>query len=286
MIMDVVLMILLVSALGFGYRLNLRLKALKEGQDAFGRAVASLDQSALLAHQSLSELRADAEETQDILHGRIMAGRELLAQLQSQTRLMEQRLIEAERLAKAQISLAPVPQMAQNSRHELEAQAMPKPDLRQTLDQLKTKLRQDEARQIEGHRQNAFEPVLQQDQRYQDPRHQRQSEQTNADHGALAPRPVDPRLNDPRLLARRTLNANTLRTRALTEPQQASPVDSPLGPQDQALDTDKVLATDRVVDSLNEMMRVLSKPVRRSHPADSELFGESQASAQRRPTKP
>ncbi|MGN6422345.1 MAG: DUF6468 domain-containing protein [Asticcacaulis sp.] len=83
-IMDLILMGLLLAALGFGVRLDKRLKALRAGQEAFAQAVRDLDDAAIRAHASLKELRADADETQDLLHGRVIAAREALNKLESQ----------------------------------------------------------------------------------------------------------------------------------------------------------------------------------------------------------
>lgn len=83
-IMDVLLMGLLLWALWFGMRLNARLKALKAGQEDFAKAVADLDQAAIRAHTSLRELHGNAEESQELLHGRILAARDLITKLEAQ----------------------------------------------------------------------------------------------------------------------------------------------------------------------------------------------------------
>ncbi len=80
-IMDVILMGLLIAALWFGMRLHGQLKALRAGQDAFARVVHELDTAAIRAHESLKELRKDADESQDLLHGRILAARDLMQKL-------------------------------------------------------------------------------------------------------------------------------------------------------------------------------------------------------------
>lgn len=83
--LDVVLMALLVGALLFGMRLNARLKALRAGQEAFAKAVSELDDAAIRAHQSLRELRGNTEETHELLHGRVVAARELIQKLETAT---------------------------------------------------------------------------------------------------------------------------------------------------------------------------------------------------------
>ncbi|WP_298327555.1 DUF6468 domain-containing protein [Asticcacaulis sp.] len=84
LIMDMVLMGLLLVALWYGMRLNARLKALRNGQESFIKAVAELDQAAIKAHASLRELHTNADESQELLHGRILAARDLLSKLESQ----------------------------------------------------------------------------------------------------------------------------------------------------------------------------------------------------------
>ena len=83
-IMDVILMGLLVAALLFGMRLDKRLKALRAAHEGFAKAVHDLDDAAIRAHNSLKELRSNADESQDLLHGRILAAREVLQKLDMQ----------------------------------------------------------------------------------------------------------------------------------------------------------------------------------------------------------
>ena len=74
--MNLVLALLLLSALGFGWRLERRLKALREGQSNFVAAVADLDRAARRAENGLAELRAATDETMELLSGRIEKARE------------------------------------------------------------------------------------------------------------------------------------------------------------------------------------------------------------------
>ncbi len=83
-IMDLVLMGLLVAALWYGARLHKQLKALRAGQEQFAKVVHELDTAAIRAHNSLKDLRQDADESQDLLHGRILAARELMQKLDAQ----------------------------------------------------------------------------------------------------------------------------------------------------------------------------------------------------------
>ncbi|CAL4866834.1 hypothetical protein MMA231_01079 [Asticcacaulis sp. MM231] len=83
-IMNVILMALLVAALWFGMRLDKRLKALRAAHEGFAKAVHELDDAAIRAHNSLKELRSNADELQDLLHGRILAARDVLQKLDLQ----------------------------------------------------------------------------------------------------------------------------------------------------------------------------------------------------------
>ena len=81
LVMDAALMLLLVCAVGFGVRLERRLKVLREGQLAFAGAVTELNQAAGRAESALASLRAAGQET-DLLHDRIVRARELKAELE------------------------------------------------------------------------------------------------------------------------------------------------------------------------------------------------------------
>lgn len=82
MILDGVLMLLLVAALGYGVRLEKKLTALRAGQQAFATAVAELNSAAGRAEAALANLRASGQET-DLLHDRIIKAREVKAQLEA-----------------------------------------------------------------------------------------------------------------------------------------------------------------------------------------------------------
>lgn len=82
MILDGVLMLLLVAALGYGVRLEKKLSALRAGQQAFASAVTELNAAAGRAEAALASLRASGQET-DLLHDRIVKAREVKAQLES-----------------------------------------------------------------------------------------------------------------------------------------------------------------------------------------------------------
>ena len=98
--MDLLLAVLLATALVFGWRLERKLKALKNGQEAFAQAVRELDAAARLAESGLADLRAATDEAHDSLHDRILKARELKQQLDAQ-------ILRAERAPSAQP--APLP---------------------------------------------------------------------------------------------------------------------------------------------------------------------------------
>ncbi|MFN3836569.1 MAG: DUF6468 domain-containing protein [Brevundimonas sp.] len=82
MIMDAVLMLLLVAAVGYGVKLERKLSALRAGQLAFAQAVTELNAAAGRAENALATLRASGQET-DLLHDRILKAREVKAQLET-----------------------------------------------------------------------------------------------------------------------------------------------------------------------------------------------------------
>ena len=79
-IMDLLLIGLILAAIGYGLRLEKKLRALREGQEGFVKAVTELNVAAGRAESALAELRAAGEET-DLLHERIVAARTLKAEL-------------------------------------------------------------------------------------------------------------------------------------------------------------------------------------------------------------
>lgn len=81
-IMDAVLMLLLVAAIGYGIRLERRLRTLREGQAAFAGAVTELNAAAGRAEAALASLRASGQET-DLLHDRIVKARALRQELEA-----------------------------------------------------------------------------------------------------------------------------------------------------------------------------------------------------------
>jgi hypothetical protein len=79
--LDLLLMVLLMAALGFGWRLERRLKSLKDSHAEFAEAVAELDRAAQRAETGLAQLRQATDEAVELLGGRIEKARELTAKL-------------------------------------------------------------------------------------------------------------------------------------------------------------------------------------------------------------
>lgn len=74
--MNLLLAALLLAALGLGWRLDRRLRAVRDSQAAFAKAAAELDSAAARARAGLAELRAAGDEAVDLLGGRIARARE------------------------------------------------------------------------------------------------------------------------------------------------------------------------------------------------------------------
>jgi hypothetical protein len=87
-------MLLLMAALAFGWRLDRRLKGLKDSQSDFAGAVADLDRAAQRAEVGLAQLRQATDEAVDLLASRIEKARELAVKLET---LTQQSVIVAQR---------------------------------------------------------------------------------------------------------------------------------------------------------------------------------------------
>jgi chromosome segregation ATPase len=87
-VLDSVLMLLLVAALGYGVRLEKKLSALRAGQLAFAGAVNELNAAAGRAQSALADLRAAGEDA-DLLHDRIIKARTLKGELETLMSRME-----------------------------------------------------------------------------------------------------------------------------------------------------------------------------------------------------
>ena len=82
--LNLLLMALLCSALWMGWRLNQRLKVLREGQMGFAKAVSELDAAAARAERGLADLKAASDEMAEVLVSRIERARLLAARLDQQ----------------------------------------------------------------------------------------------------------------------------------------------------------------------------------------------------------
>jgi hypothetical protein len=108
--LNLLLVALLIAALAFGWRLERRLKALRDSHDGFARAVADLDAAAARAEQGLADLRAATDEAADSLAGRIETARVLAERLDQGVTASSTRLADdAERVAQPASAPAPAP---------------------------------------------------------------------------------------------------------------------------------------------------------------------------------
>ncbi|MFN3513360.1 MAG: DUF6468 domain-containing protein [Phenylobacterium sp.] len=85
---------LLAAALAMGFRLNVRLKALRDSHEGFAKAVAELDAAAARAEQGLADLRAATDEAHEALADRIEKARALTAKLDRQLQNAPARRVE------------------------------------------------------------------------------------------------------------------------------------------------------------------------------------------------
>lgn len=85
MTLDLILAALLLITLGFGLRLDRRLKTLQASQADFATAVADLDHAAGRAETGLAELRGAMDEAVGLLAGRIETARDLAIRLEALT---------------------------------------------------------------------------------------------------------------------------------------------------------------------------------------------------------
>jgi hypothetical protein len=96
--MNGLLAALLAAALALGWRLNRRLKALRDSHAGFAAAVRELNLAAARAEQGLADLRAATDEAADLLSDRIDKGRQLATRLEK----LVQQQPSAARLADAE----------------------------------------------------------------------------------------------------------------------------------------------------------------------------------------
>jgi hypothetical protein len=102
--MNLFLAVLLLAALGMGWRLERRLRSVRDSQAMFVKAVSDLDAATGRAHAGLSELRAATDEAIDLLGGRIVRAREAAERLDRG--LAEAEALTARRAAPQSASMA------------------------------------------------------------------------------------------------------------------------------------------------------------------------------------
>lgn len=100
LILDAVLMLLLVAALGYGVRLERKLATLRQGQADFAKAVGELNAAAGRAEAALGSLRVASQET-DLLHDRILKAQALKLELETLTARAERGVAAAPALTPA-----------------------------------------------------------------------------------------------------------------------------------------------------------------------------------------
>jgi hypothetical protein len=83
-ILNLLLAALLCGAIWMGWRLNERLKVLRQGQMGFAKAVADLDAAAARAERGLADLKAASDEMAEVLVSRIERARVLASKLDQQ----------------------------------------------------------------------------------------------------------------------------------------------------------------------------------------------------------
>ena len=105
--MNLLLAVLLLAALVMGWRLNRRLKALRDSHEGFAQAVAELDAAARRAELGLADLRAATDEAAETLSDRIEKARQLSQRLDRQLKdspvLRDDDADEAERAAERRL---------------------------------------------------------------------------------------------------------------------------------------------------------------------------------------
>lgn len=95
LMLNLLLAMLLVLALGVGWRLNRRLKALRDSHTGFAHAVGDLDRAARRAEAGLSALQTATDEALELLVSRVDKARELAVKLEQ---LTEQAQAQADRI--------------------------------------------------------------------------------------------------------------------------------------------------------------------------------------------
>lgn len=96
--LDLILATLLLAALFVGLRLDRKLRALRDSQSGFMRAIAELDASIVKAQDSLGALKATATQAETAIADRIQDARGATARLDQQAKAAEAAAEKLERL--------------------------------------------------------------------------------------------------------------------------------------------------------------------------------------------
>ena len=257
-IMDFVLMGLLIAALWFGVRLDKKLKALRGAHEGFAKAVADLDQAAIRAHHSLKELRSDADDSQELLHGRILAARDLVQKL-------EAGVVRAERAAQAidgnMTRLQSLESRASETARRLEA--APRQEIRQEPRQ-QPRIEASrpepvrEAPRPEPAREVRSQPRLEDDADYNPAWSSHKAPPVARGRAAPAADPFD---------------RDVIRFNGAQRPTGRRSVLPEIEEEDESEILDKVQMSELVVANLNEMIRSLTMPTRQPASMEDDLFG-------------
>jgi hypothetical protein len=128
-VLNLLLAVLLLAALAVGWRLDRRLKDLRQSHLSFAKAVQDLDQAALRAQAGLDQLRAAADEAGDLLGDRLIRARELSEKLDSLIASAD-RAARAVTLAKDTAPEAPRARLAPEPDSRPDPRLDPRPDPR------------------------------------------------------------------------------------------------------------------------------------------------------------
>lgn len=253
LIMDAVLVALLLAALAFGMRLNTRLKTLRAGQEEFARAVAELDSAAIRAYQSLKELRSEADDSQELLHGRIVAARDVLQKLETQVARAERTAREIDgnmgSLSALQSRAEQTAKRLESAPRQVPVTALrPAPRVEAPVEPLREAPRR--------------QPKLAEDAEY-NPAWSASPKTLAVARGAARTETRDPFERD--VISFRSPASSTGQRKSLLP-------DIP--DEDEAEMIDKVQMSELVVANLNEMIRSLTLPPRRVLSVEDDLFGE------------
>ncbi len=248
--MNVVLIGLLIAALWFGVRLDKKLKALRGAHEGFAKAVADLDQAAIRAHHSLKELRADGDESQELLHGRIVAARDLLMKLETQAGRADKAQADMEKHLAA---FAALQARAEQTAKRLETAPPPVQVLREVVREAAPDIIRETVRPRP-------QPRIEEEPDY-NPAWSQPPKTPNVARGAASEKPQ----------SRTPFDRDVIR---FSEPKPRRSLLPEVQEEDESEMLDKVQMSELVVANLNEMIRSLTLPARQPVSLEDDLFGE------------